>query len=145
MESVEDHGYIVDIGIKGSNAFLPRKDKPNSQEGTREIACDVQVASLVDHHWIMHLNHRELQSQIGCTVSIFQAPLFFLCLELKVGQYVTSAVEEVKNEGRVVRLSVSRLNSSQTCAQASQGWNLSNLLPGLLVNATIKKVQKTLF
>lgn len=62
-----------------------------------------------------------------------------------MGQYVTSAVEEVKNEGRVVRLSVSRLNSSRTFAQASQGWNLNNLLPGLLVNATIKKVQKTLF
>lgn len=71
--------------------------------------------------------------------------VFFLCLELKVGQYVTSAVEEVKNGGRVVRLSVSRLNSSQTCAQSSQGWNLTNLLPGLLVNATIKKVQKTFF
>lgn len=61
-----------------------------------------------------------------------------------MGQYVTSALEEVKNDGRVVRLSVSRLNSSQTCAQSSQGWNLTNLLPGLLVNATIKKVEKTL-
>lgn len=62
-----------------------------------------------------------------------------------MGQYMTSAVEEVKNEGRVVRLSVNRLNSSTTCAQSSQGWNLTNLLPGLLVKATIKKVQKTLF
>lgn len=35
VESVEDHGYIVDIGIKGTNAFLPKKDKPNSQEGKR--------------------------------------------------------------------------------------------------------------
>lgn len=81
---------------------------------------------------------------MGCTVAIFQAS-YFLCLELKVGQYVTSAVEEVKNEGRVVRLSVSRLNSSQNYAQSSQGWNLTNLLPGLLVKATIKKVKKTLF
>uniref|UniRef100_H3C389 Protein RRP5 homolog n=1 Tax=Tetraodon nigroviridis TaxID=99883 RepID=H3C389_TETNG len=95
VDSVEDHGYIVDIGIKGTNAFLPRKERANSQVS-----------------------------------------------ELKVGQYVTSALEEVKNDGRVVRLSVSRLNSSQTCAQSSQGWNLTNLLPGLLVNATIKKVTK---
>lgn len=57
-----------------------------------------------------------------------------------MGQYVTSAVEEVKNEGRVVRLSVSQLNSSQACIQSTQGWNLTNLLPGLLVNATINKV-----
>lgn len=59
-----------------------------------------------------------------------------------MGQYVTSTVKEVKNEGRVVRLSVSQLNSSQACTRTTQGWNLTNLLPGLLVNATIKKVIK---
>lgn len=59
-----------------------------------------------------------------------------------MGQYVASTVEAVKNEGRVVRLSVSQLNSSQACIRSTQGWNLTNLLPGLLVNATIKKVKK---
>lgn len=59
--------------------------------------------------------------------------------ELKVGQYVTAQVEEVKNEGRVVRLS----DSCQACAESTQGWNLTNLLPGLLVKATIKKVEAT--
>lgn len=62
-----------------------------------------------------------------------------MCPELKVGQYVTSQVEEVKNEGRVVRLS----GSCQACAESTQGWNLINLLPGLLVKATIKKVKAT--
>lgn len=36
MESVEDHGYIVDIGISGTKAFLPKeaaKDKQNNSEG----------------------------------------------------------------------------------------------------------------
>lgn len=61
--------------------------------------------------------------------------------ELKVGQYVTSQVEEVKNDGRVVRLSVSHQTISQACAESEQGWNLTNLLPGLLVKATIKKVE----
>lgn len=40
MESVEDHGYIVDIGIKGTKAFLPRKsvkDKHNNSEGMQSI------------------------------------------------------------------------------------------------------------
>lgn len=64
-----------------------------------------------------------------------------MCPELKVGQYLTSAVEQVKNEGRVVRLSNNPLTSSQACADSSQGWNLTNLLPGLLVKATIKKVE----
>ncbi|KAK2815754.1 hypothetical protein Q5P01_026221 [Channa striata] len=97
VESVEDHGYIVDIGINGSKAFLPKKavkDKSNNPE------------------------------------------------ELKVGQYVTSQVEEVKNDGRVVRLSFSPQAIAQACADSEQGWNLTNLLPGLLVKATIKKVTK---
>ena len=36
MESVEDHGYILDIGIKGTKAFLPKKaakDKHNNGDG----------------------------------------------------------------------------------------------------------------
>lgn len=37
VESVEDHGYIVDIGVKGTNAFLPRKNTPNDQEGVRDV------------------------------------------------------------------------------------------------------------
>nr|XP_046261090.1 protein RRP5 homolog [Scatophagus argus] len=97
VESVEDHGYIIDIGISGTKAFLPKKaakDKSNNSE------------------------------------------------ELKVGQYVTSQVEEVKNEGRVVRLSARAPAISQACAESKQGWNLTNLLPGLLVKATIKKVTK---
>lgn len=36
VESVEDHGYIVDIGIKGTNAFLPKKKGVSNQEGKRE-------------------------------------------------------------------------------------------------------------
>ncbi|XP_051239912.1 protein RRP5 homolog isoform X1 [Dicentrarchus labrax] len=97
VESVEDHGYIVDIGISGTKAFLPKeaaKDKPNNPE------------------------------------------------ELKVGQYLTSLVEEVKNDGRVVRLSVSPPTVAQAYAETEQGWNLTNLLPGLLVKAKIKKVTK---
>ena len=61
--------------------------------------------------------------------------------ELKVGQYTTCQVEEVKNEGRVVRLSGSPLTVAQACAESEQGWSLTNLLPGLLVKATIKKVE----
>uniref|UniRef100_A0A7N6BYZ9 Protein RRP5 homolog n=1 Tax=Anabas testudineus TaxID=64144 RepID=A0A7N6BYZ9_ANATE len=97
VDSVEDHGYIVDIGISGSKAFLPKQvveDKHNNSE------------------------------------------------ELKVGQYVTCQVEEIKNDGRVVRLSVNPHTIAQACAESKQGWNLTNLLPGLLVKAKIKKVTK---
>lgn len=58
-----------------------------------------------------------------------------------MGQYVTSQVEEVKNDGRVVQLSVSPLTIGQACAESEQGWNLTNLLPGLLIRAAIKKVE----
>uniref|UniRef100_A0A667XVP7 Protein RRP5 homolog n=1 Tax=Myripristis murdjan TaxID=586833 RepID=A0A667XVP7_9TELE len=97
VESVEDHGYMVDIGISGSKAFLPKK-------------------AVKDKHNIPE--------------------------ELKVGQYVTSQVEEVKNDGRVVRLSVNPSALAQAYAESQQGWNLTNLLPGLLVKAKIKKVTK---
>ncbi|XP_047435563.1 protein RRP5 homolog isoform X2 [Mugil cephalus] len=97
VESVEDHGCIVDIGISGTKAFLSMKAikaKYNNPE------------------------------------------------ELKVGHYVTSRVEDIKNDGRVVHLSVNTSTISQACAEPKQGWNLTNLLPGLLVKATIKKVTK---
>nr|XP_020498454.1 LOW QUALITY PROTEIN: protein RRP5 homolog [Labrus bergylta] len=95
VESVEDHGYIVDIGISGTKAFLPK----------------TTVKDVLDNSG-----------------------------ELRVGQYVTCQVEEVKNDGRVVRLSVSPPTVAQAWAESAQGWNLTNLLPGLLVKATIKKV-----
>ncbi|XP_040891171.1 protein RRP5 homolog isoform X2 [Toxotes jaculatrix] len=97
VESVEDHGCIVDIGISGSKAFLSVKAVKDKQSNPEE---------------------------------------------LKVGQYVTVQVEEVKNEGRVVQLSVNPQTIAQACAVPEQGWNLTNLLPGLLVKATIKKVTK---
>lgn len=97
VESVEDHGYIIDIGINGTKAFLPKKTVKERQNNPEE---------------------------------------------LKVGQYVTAQVEEVKNDGRVVRLSFSPPTVAQACAESQQGWNLTNLLPGLQVKATIKKVTK---
>uniref|UniRef100_A0A673CB11 S1 motif domain-containing protein n=1 Tax=Sphaeramia orbicularis TaxID=375764 RepID=A0A673CB11_9TELE len=86
VESVEDYGYIIDIGVTETKAFLPKT--------------------------------------------------------LKVGQYVISYVEEVKNNGRVVRLSIGAQTIAQALAESKQGWTLSNLLPGLLMKATIKKVTK---
>uniref|UniRef100_A0A8C2WBX7 Protein RRP5 homolog n=1 Tax=Cyclopterus lumpus TaxID=8103 RepID=A0A8C2WBX7_CYCLU len=89
VESVEDHGYIVDIGLSGTKAFLPKKMHSSSSKAV-----------------------------------------------LKVGQYLTSQVEEVKNDGRLARLSVSPPTAAQACAEAEQGWNLTNLMPGLLVKVT---------
>ncbi|XP_028264311.1 protein RRP5 homolog isoform X2 [Parambassis ranga] len=97
VDSVEDHGCIVDIGVSGTKAFLPKnaiKAKYSNPE------------------------------------------------ELKVGQCMTCQVAEVKSDGRVVHLSVDPSTITQACAETSQGWNLTNLLPGLLVKATIKKVTK---
>uniref|UniRef100_A0A674BMT8 Programmed cell death 11 n=1 Tax=Salmo trutta TaxID=8032 RepID=A0A674BMT8_SALTR len=85
VESIEDHGYLVDLGIKGTKAFLPKQ-------------------------------------------------------ALKAGQYVTSLLEEVKNDGRVVRLSISPTAVAQAVADTEHGWTLTNLLPGLVVKAQIKKV-----
>lgn len=63
-----------------------------------------------------------------------------VCSELKVGQYLMVQVEEVKNDGRVVRLVANPSAVTKVCADTEHGWTLTNLLPGLLVRATIKKV-----
>lgn len=60
--------------------------------------------------------------------------------ELKLGQYVDCLLEEVKSEGRLVRLSVDPTAVSEAVADTNHGWTLSNLCPGLLVNAKVKKV-----
>uniref|UniRef100_A0A3Q4N724 Programmed cell death 11 n=1 Tax=Neolamprologus brichardi TaxID=32507 RepID=A0A3Q4N724_NEOBR len=88
VESVEDYGYIIDIGVSGTKAFLSKES------------------------------------------------LKFKHNNLKVGQYLTSQVEEVKNDGRMVQLSANPTTTAQTCAEPKQGWNLTTLLPGLLVKVT---------
>ncbi|KAL7845723.1 hypothetical protein AOLI_G00239150 [Acnodon oligacanthus] len=95
VESVEDHGFLIDIGISGTKAFLP-KDKTDETKSPKQ--------------------------------------------DLKVGQYVTCLVTEVKNEGRVARLSTNHTAVSQACAETQHGWTLGNLVPGLLVKGCIKKV-----
>ncbi|XP_076146093.1 protein RRP5 homolog [Alosa pseudoharengus] len=92
VESIEDHGYLIDIGLSGTKAFLP---KPSAKAAKQE---------------------------------------------LKLGQYLDCLLEDVKNEGRLVRLSVDPAAISEAVADADHGWTLSNLCPGLLVNAKIKKV-----
>lgn len=74
----------------------------------------------------------------------------FLCLsipppvsDLKPGQYVDCLLEDVKSEGRLVRLSVDPSAISEAVADTEHGWTLSNLCPGLLVNATVKTVSHT--
>lgn len=53
---------------------------------------------------------------------------------------MTVMLEEIKNEGQVVRLSANPTAVNQACAEKHHGWTLCNLLPGLLVKAYIKKV-----
>ncbi|KAF4075156.1 hypothetical protein AMELA_G00231350 [Ameiurus melas] len=96
VESVEDHGYLIDIGVDGTKAFLPNENAKDELETSKR--------------------------------------------ELKVGQYMTVMLEEIKNEGQVVRLSANPTAVNQACAEKHHGWTLCNLLPGLLVKANIKKV-----
>ncbi|KAK7165863.1 hypothetical protein R3I93_005826 [Phoxinus phoxinus] len=91
VESVEDHGYLVDIGVIGTKAFLPKKSIASKQD-------------------------------------------------LNVGQYVLILIEEVKNDGRVVRLCQNPQVLAKACATAPHGWTLDTLLPGLLIRACVKRV-----
>uniref|UniRef100_A0A8B9N745 Protein RRP5 homolog n=1 Tax=Accipiter nisus TaxID=211598 RepID=A0A8B9N745_9AVES len=98
VSSVEDHGYLIDIGVSGTHAFLPRQKAQNYIKAVK------------------------------------RGP------DLKIGQNLNCIVVEVKNEGRVVRLSVDRSEVAASLATERQNWTLSNLLPGLVVKARVQKV-----
>ncbi|XP_067858073.1 protein RRP5 homolog [Heptranchias perlo] len=98
VSSVEDHGYLVDIGVNATTAFL-------SQQKAQE--------------YIKNRNRG---------------------LPLRVGQYLNSLVETVKNKGRIVQLSICPTDVVAAIAAEDQKWNLCNLLPGLMIRAEVQKV-----
>lgn len=63
---------------------------------------------------------------------------------MKIGQNLNCLVVEVKNEGRVVCLSIDRSEVAASIATERQNWALSNLLPGLVVKARVQKVSSGL-
>uniref|UniRef100_UPI00398EE491 protein RRP5 homolog isoform X2 n=1 Tax=Pristiophorus japonicus TaxID=55135 RepID=UPI00398EE491 len=98
VSSVEDHGYLIDIGVKPTKAFL-------SQQKAQE-----------------HIKSRNRG------------------LPLRVGQYLHFLVESVKNDGRVVQLSIRPADVVAATAAEDQRWNLCNLLPGLVLRAEVHQV-----
>ncbi|XP_069836334.1 protein RRP5 homolog [Dendropsophus ebraccatus] len=98
VSSVEDHGYLIDLGIGGTKAFLP---------------------------------HQKAQMYLSQTSK---------AASLRVGQYLNCVIDEVKNNGRVVRLSILQSNVTSAIATEEQKWTMNNLLPGLVVKAQIQKV-----
>lgn len=71
---------------------------------------------------------------------VFTLWLVFVGPDLKIGQNLNCVIEEVKNEGRIVRLSVDRSDVAASLATEQQNWTLCNLLPGLVVKAKVQKV-----
>ncbi|NXG03385.1 RRP5 protein, partial [Sakesphorus luctuosus] len=98
VSSVEDHGYLIDLGVPGTHAFLPHEKAKNYIKAVK------------------------------------RGP------DLKIGQNLNCVITEVKNEGRVVRLSIDRSEVAASLATEKQNWALSNLLPGLVVKARVLKV-----
>ncbi|XP_068113609.1 protein RRP5 homolog isoform X2 [Hyperolius riggenbachi] len=98
VSSIEDHGYLIDLGIGGTKGFLPNRKAQ------------------------LHAN----QSSKG--------------LPLIVGQYLNCVIEEVKNNGRIVHLSILQSDVASAIATEEQKWTLNNLLPGLVVKGQIQKV-----
>nr|XP_033796509.1 protein RRP5 homolog isoform X2 [Geotrypetes seraphini] len=98
VASMEDHGYLIDIGVGGTKAFLPHQAAQNYVKTTNKGD------------------------------------------DLKVGQYLNCVIEKVKDNGRIVHLSVNRVDVAVAVATEEQKWTLNNLLPGLIVKAQVKKV-----
>ncbi|XP_077205715.1 protein RRP5 homolog [Paroedura picta] len=98
ISSVEDHGYLIDIGVHAAKAFLPR-EKAQSYFQSKEKGA-----------------------------------------ELKIGQYLNCLIDEVKNSGRIIRISISQSEVAAAIATEVQNWTLCSLLPGLVVKAQIQEV-----
>ncbi|XP_075072317.1 protein RRP5 homolog [Mixophyes fleayi] len=98
VSSVEDHGYLIDLGVGGTKAFLPRQKAE------------------------VYLN----QTSKGAA--------------LRIGQYLNCVIDEVKLDGRIVRLSITQSDVAAAVATEEQQWTLNNLLPGLVVKAEIEKI-----
>lgn len=60
--------------------------------------------------------------------------------ELKIGQYLNCLIDEVKNSGRIIRISISQSEVAASIATEEQNWTLGSLLPGLVVKAQIQEV-----
>ncbi|XP_063163179.1 protein RRP5 homolog isoform X1 [Candoia aspera] len=98
ISSIEDHGYLIDIGIPGTKAFLPRQKAQG---------------------YLQSLNKGT---------------------ELKIGQYLNCLIEEVKNGGRIIRISINQSEVASAIATEEQNWSLTSLLPGLVVKAQVQEV-----
>ncbi|XP_060097704.1 protein RRP5 homolog isoform X2 [Heteronotia binoei] len=98
ISSVEDHGYLIDIGVHAAKAFLPREKAQSYFQSKGKGA------------------------------------------ELKIGQYLNCLIDEVKNNGRIIRISISQLEVAAAIATEVQNWTLYSLLPGLVVKAQIQEV-----
>ncbi len=91
VKSVEDHGYLVDFGIKGATGFLPRKQV----EGSLMKGCLVDV----------------VVSSVGTTGGNTTAQL-------------TALVADVRS----------------AVTQAWTGVDINSLIPGMLVNVSVRNV-----
>lgn len=54
VESLEDHGYLLDIGISGTKAFLPKEisKETKSPKNGKNIICVAQEGKWVRLSWI---------------------------------------------------------------------------------------------
>ncbi|KAM3913083.1 protein RRP5 homolog [Leptodactylus fuscus] len=98
VASIEDHGYLIDLGVGGAKAFLPRQKAQVYLEQTSKATS------------------------------------------LRVGQYLNCVIDDVKNGGRIVRLSITQSDVAAAIATEEQKWTLNNILPGVIVKAQIQKV-----
>lgn len=64
----------------------------------------------------------------------------YSAVSLRVGQYLNCVIDDVKNNGRVVHLSITQSDVAAAIATEEQQWTLNNLLPGLVVKAEIQEV-----
>lgn len=101
------------------------------------------VNNKVTQVWNDNSNYRISHFWENCPWVRIKADKSFLFIsDLNVGQYMSILIEEVKNDGRVVRLTQNPQALAKAVATIQHGWTLDAILPGLLIRGRVKRVSR---
>ncbi|KAI9259298.1 hypothetical protein BY458DRAFT_440503 [Sporodiniella umbellata] len=135
VKSVEDHGYVLDLGVKDLMSFLPKKESESYIEKYNkgnELVVGQYVECLVEKK-----NNRTVQLSLDRTKISTRAveDPFSRITSVLPGQLVSGAVEAVQNNGLAIKL----------MGLYSATIDISHIPHAVDIEATYKLGQKVVF
>ncbi|CAM9431765.1 unnamed protein product [Chrysoparadoxa australica] len=141
VSSIEDHGYVVDIGIEGIRAFLNRRDADSSMPA---LKVGQPVEALVKHVNHVARTAQLMTSQTKVTTAITNGVNFNL-RSLKPGMLIKGVAHKILQNGVLVSFmdffagGLDHNHMSTVSSDESTGWK-AGIKPGDEVTARILHV-----